>query len=207
MSFHTIRMFPVAMLAAALALPATVNAQMTGQAACPDGVTEKGGIQLFVRHVQASEHGGKTQVTVGGALNGFSAADVRALPEVRGTVADWDHAILYFGVRGYGYPDSARDARSFGDYQVRVQDGDLIHGAWLHVGRAGLFVAPPIRDITFLNLEPSTKHVAQLVVGQLRNGTKVVTNDFVSGTTTPTMPNKPKPVLVQKCFQTPAAAS
>ncbi len=176
--------------ALALALPAAVMAQ-NGPEYCPDGVMEKGGPQLTIKSVQAN------QVTYGGFLNGFSAADVRVLSDVSGSVSDWDHAILYFGVRGYGYSTEARDARSFGDTFVQVEDGDLIHGVWLHVGKAGRFVGPAIGDGTFKSLEPSTKYVAQLVVGKLKDGEQDVTNDFVSG----------KPVMVQKCFQTLAVAN
>ncbi len=57
-------------------------------------------------------------------------------------------------------------------------------------------------EVTFLNLEPSTKHVAQLVVVQLRLRGQDVTNELVSGVGNPN-----KPVLAQLCFRTPAGAS
>ncbi len=174
----------------ALTLTATVaQAQMEGQEACPDGVTEKPG-NFIVKSVEA------TQAKIGGFLNGYGAADIRSLPGVRD--GSWDRAILYSGVRGYGYAADARDARSFGDHQVTVQDGDLIHGAWLHAGTAGRFIGPALRDSTVHSLIPSTKYVAQLVVGELRDRDGVdVTNEYVRG---------PKPVLVQLCFQTAAAS-
>ena len=177
----------------ALTLTATVaQAQTQGPEACPDGVTETGG-NLLVKNV------GATQATIGGFLNGWGAADIRNLPEVSGSITDWNRAILYSGVRGYGYAESDRDARSFGNNQVRVQDGDLIHGAWLHAGTAGRFIGPALRDSTVHSLIPSTKYVVQLVVGELRNlQDKDVTNQFVSPA---------YPVLVQKCFQTAAAPS
>ena len=178
-------------LATALALPAAVHAQTQGQEACPDGVTEKGG-NLVVKNVEA------TQATIGGFLNGYGAADIRTLPEVSGDSSDWDLAILYSGVRGYGYAESDRDARSFGNNQVRVQDGDLIHGAWFHAGTAGRFIGPALRDSTVHSLIPSTTYVVQLVVGELRDGNDVVTDQFVSTA---------YPVLVQKCFQTAASPS
>ena len=133
--------------------------------------------------------------------------NIRDLPEVTvDRLSGWYSATLYVGVRGYGYPADARDARSFGDTIVPVEDGDLIHGAWLHVGRVeNQFITPT--TTTFHSLIPSTTYVAQLVVGELRNSQgKVVTNQFVSGTANPINGNKPKPVLSQVCFQTPAAS-
>ncbi len=202
MSLRTIRMFPVAMLAATLALTAVpAMAQTVGQAACPDGVTQKG-ILLFVSGIQAD------RVTLGGNGLPINYLDIEGLPEVTvSRLSGWYSATLYLGVRGYGYADSARDARSFGDHQVTVQDGDLIHGAWFHAIRVEADdVHLPTTHTTILSLQPSTKYVAQLVVGELRTRDgRNVTNDVVTGTTTPAMPNKPKPVLAQACFETAAS--
>ncbi len=195
MSFHTIRMFPVAMLAAALALPAgPAQAQTIGQSACPDGVTEKKVLSLFF--VNGVTH---DRVTFRGAAP-ISTTDINELSDVTGDwPGDWNNAILYFGVRGYGYPDGVQDAR-----KVPFTDGDLVHGVWLHVGKVtfrGLIPSPA----TLLSLEPSTKYVAQLVVGELRTRDgRNVTNEFVSGVANP---NKPKPVLAQACFETAASPS
>ncbi len=205
MSFHTIRMFPAcAALAATLALTAVpAMAQTIGQAACPDGVTQKNrSSHLVVRgvtHDRATLRGGAPIFTT----------DINELSDVTGTwPGDWNNATLYFGVRGYGYSETDRDARSFNETIVRVQDGDLVHGAWLHAGTLtvrGLIPSP----VTFLSLVPSTKYVAQLVVGELRKGTKVVTNDHVRGYSARGVinPSKPTPVLAQVCFQTAASPS
>ncbi len=112
--------------------------------------------------------------------------------------------LSYTGVRGYGYSNSDRDARSFGSTIVPVDNGDLIHGTWLHAGTIEFNEHTPSPSAV-LSLVPSKTYVAQLVVGELRNSRgEIVTNQFVTGTTTPTMPNKPKPVLAQVCFQTAA---
>ena len=140
----------------------------------------------------------------------ITTTDIDQLPDVTGEWAiAWNSATLYVGVRGYGYPADARDARSFGDTIVPVEDGDLIHGAWLHAANVGP-ASPVPPSATFLSLEPSTTYVAQLVVGELRKnvlgGTRVVTNDVVSGTANE-FGKKPKPVLAQVCFQTAASPS
>ncbi len=198
MSFHTIRMFPVcAALAATLALTAApAMAQTVGQAACPDGVTQKG-VALRVTGVAAD------RATLQGSSLGVSRRDVEALSDVTGSwPGDWRRITLYFGVRGYGYPDGVQDAR-----KVPFTDGDLVHGAWPHAGSFDFSSLTPT-PTTFLSLVPSTKYVAQLVVGELRTWDgRNVTNDFVRGTTTPAMPNKPKPVLAQVCFETAASPS
>ena len=189
-------------LATALALPAAVHAQTQGQSACPDGVTQTG-VLLTVSGIQAD------RVTLWGRGLPINSHDIQSLSEV--TVdrrSGWYSATLYTGVRGYGYADSARDARSFGNNQIRVQDGDLIHGAWFHAIRvAADDVYLPNPHSTVLGLLPSKKYVAQLVVGELRDRHgEDVTNQFVSGTANSINGNKPKPVLAQICFQTAAAA-
>ena len=148
-----------------------------------------------VKHDRATLRGGNLTI---------SRRDVENLDGVTGSwPTDWRKTTLYAGVRGYGYADDDRDARSFGDTIVPVQDGDLIHGAWLHAGTVE-FEELTLRPSTVLGLIPSTTYVAQLVVGELRNFQgKVVTNQFVSGTADG-VGNKPKPVLAQICFQTAA---
>ena len=188
-----------------LALPAgEVRAQTIGQAACPAGVMQIGFGSLFavsgVTHNRATLRGvAPITVTDIGGLSSVPTWDSPA----------WDNATLYTGVRGYGYAANARDARSFGSTIVPVEDGDLIHGAWLHAGRVVPQGVPlPLRPSTVLSLEPSTTYVAQLVVGELRkqNG-DVVTNTVVIGTANPINGNKPKPVLAQACFRTAAPPS
>ncbi len=200
MSFHTIRLFPAcAALAATLALTAApAMAQMIGQAACPDGVTERKAFSLF--SVTGVTH---DRVTFRNAAP-ITATDINELSDVTGTwPGDWNNATLYFGVRGYGYPDDVQDAR-----KVAFTDGDLVHGAWLHAGTLTFRGLIP-SSVTFLSLHPSTKYVAQLVVGELRKGTKVVTNDLVRGYSARGVinPSKPTPVLAQICFQTAASPS
>ncbi len=120
-----------ALAALVLALPAgEVHAQRVGQAACPDGVTQNG-TGLRVSDVKAD------RATLGGRI-AITRHDISGLTEVTASwPARWYSTTLYLGVRGYGYSDSDRDARSFGGTTIQVQDGDLIHGAWLHVGRVG----------------------------------------------------------------------
>ncbi len=108
----------------------------------------------------------------------------------------WNSAIMFTGVRGYGYPEGVQDAR-----KVPFKDGDLVHGVWLHAGIVSS-VDLTIKPSTFLSLEPSTKYVAQLVVGELRNSQgKIVTNQIFSGTPN-SIGKKPKPVFRQVCLQT-----
>ncbi len=197
MSRHIIRMFPVcAALAATLALTAApAMAQTVGQAACPDGVTQKGGL-FRVTDVEAD------RATLRGATL-MNHVQIQNLPEVTvNRLSGWYSATLYFGVRGYGYPDGVQDAR-----KVPFTDGDLVHGAWPHAGRVeNSFIMPT--TTTFISLQPSTKYVAQLVVGELVNSQgKVVTNQFVTGTASPINGHKPKPVLAQVCFETAASGS
>ncbi len=187
-------------MALTLALPAAGNAQI-----CPPGVTETGVTTLSVSGIQAD------RVTLGGRGIPINYLDIQALPEVtvnRNRFRSWNSATLYIGVRGYGYADSARDARSFGNNQIRVQDGDLIHGAWFHAIRLEADdVYLPNTHTTVHSLIPATTYVAQLVVGELRDRHgEDVTNQFVSGTANSINGNKPKPVLAQICFQTAAAA-
>ncbi len=186
-----------------LALPAgEVHAQTIGQEACPDGVMQIGFGSLFVVNTVTHDRARLQGVAP------ISATDIESLASVTGRLfADWDNATLYTGVRGYGYAADARDARSFRNTIVQVEDGDLIHGAWLHAGRIignGLLTPSPS---TFHSLQPSTRYVAQLVVGELRkqNG-DVVTNNVVSGTAN-SVGKKPKPVLAQVCFRTAASPS
>ena len=195
-----------AAMACLLLLAGTVQAQTVGQAACPSGVTQKSPNLLRVSNVQAD------RATLEGGLV-ISDSDISSLSDVTvNRLSGWFSATLYFGVRGYGYPDGAHDARRYKDQDnmmqpVEFQDGDLVHGAWFHAGRVGVNDLTPSPH-TVLSLEPSTTYVAQIVVGELRNSQgQIVTNQYVSGTTTPTMPNKPKPVLAQVCFQTAASGS
>ena len=187
-----------AVVVAALTLTATVaHAQTVGQSACPTGVTQRG----FATQFNVSDVTADRATLRGGNLT-ISRRDITSLPDVTGNwPSDWRKATLYTGVRGYGYSDSDRDARSFGDKpsnQIQVQDGDLIHGAWLHAGTIE-FNELTLRPSTVLGLIPSTKYVAQLVVGELRNSRgKVVTNQFALN---------PKPVVAQVCFQTAASPS
>ena len=183
-------------LTLALALPAgPAHAQTIGQEACPDSVTQAG-IFLRVTDVEAD----RATLRGGSVLNYINIQDLSEVTVDR--LSGWYSATLYFGVRGYGYPEGAQDAR-----KVPFTDGDLVHGAWLHVGRVeDRFILPTA--ITFLSLEPSTTYVAQLVVGELRNSQgKVVTNQFVRGTANPVNGNKPKPVLSSVCFETAASSS
>ncbi len=191
----------------ALTLTATVAQAQTqgrqGREACPDGVTQIGPA-LTVTDIKSD------RVTLGGRGFPINHFDIEGLSEVtvdRNRVSSWDSATLYTGVRGYGYAADARDARSFGTNQVTVQDGDLIHGAWLHAIRvAAGDVYLPNTHTTVLSLEPMTTYVAQLVVGELRDRHgEDVTNQYVSGTAN-SVGKKPKPVLAQVCFQTAAAA-
>ena len=190
-----------AALVALLALPAgEVHAQAVGQSACPDDVKERG-ISLRVTDVKSD------RATLRGGNLTISRRDITSLVDVTGNwPTSWRKITLYSGVRGYGYSDNDRDARSFGDKpsnQIQVQDGDLIHGAWLHAGTIE-FNELTLRPSTVLGLIPSTKYVAQLVVGELRDfHGGDVTNRFVSGTAN-SVGNKPKPVLAQVCFQTAA---
>ncbi len=145
------------------------------------------------------------RATLGGRI-AITRHDISGLTEVTASwPARWYSATLYLGVRGYGYSDSDRDARSFGGTTIQVQDGDLIHGAWLHVGRVGINDLTP-SPTSFRSLISSTKYVAQLVVGELRNRRgEDMTNQFLSGTPNPINRNKPKPVLAQVCFETAAS--
>ncbi len=174
-------------------------AQTVGQAACPTGVTQR----VFQTELRVADVKHDRATLQSGILT-ISRRDVTKLPDVTGNwPSDWRKITLYTGVRGYGYAADARNARSFGDTIVRVQDGDLIHGAWLHAGTVE-FNELTLRPSTVLGLIPSTTYVAQLVVGELRTHKgEIVTNQFVSGPAN-SVGNKPKPVLAQICFQTPA---
>ncbi len=199
MIFAQILTYTPFLLLAALALPMAVQAQTVGQAACPDGVMQKNtGLLLSVSAVEADK------ATLQGLI-AIDRSDIQNLSEVTGNFPSaWNSATLYFGVRGYGYPDGVQDAR-----KVPFTDGDLVHGFWAHSGTVNTFALTP-RPITFLSLEPSTKYVAQIVAGEfrknVRGGTQVVTNDVVGGTAN-SVGNKPKPVIAQVCFQTAASGS
>ena len=197
----SLTLLAAALVALVLALPAgEVHAQTKGQAACPAGVMHDVSPEFDVVDVKHD------RATLRGVLE-ITKHDINGLAEVtvdRGR--GWNSATLYTGVRGYGYAADARDARSFGETIVQVQDGDLIHGVWLHAGRVADSDLT-IRPSTVLGLEPSTTYVAQLVVGELRNFQgEIVTNQFVSGTAN-SVGNKPKPVLREVCFQTAAPPS
>ncbi len=172
-----------------------MHAQTVGQAACPDSVTQAG-IFLRVTGVEAD----RATLRGGSLLNHINIQNLSEVTVDR--LSGWYSATLYTGVRGYGYPDGVLDAR-----KVPFTDGDLVHGAWFHVGRVeNQFIRS--QTITVHSLEPSTKYVAQLVVGELRNSQgKVVTNQFVRGAANPVNGNKPKPVLSSVCFETAAAPS
>ena len=171
-----------------LTLPAAVNAQTVGQNACPDGVMQIGWrTELEVTNVTHD------RATLAGGVLAISRSDIESLSDVTGDFPrDWQQATLYTGVRGYGYPDGVQDAR-----KVPFTDGDLVHGVWLNAGRVNhLNATVKPKPSTTLSLEPSTKYVAQIVVGELRNSKDdVVTNQFVSGVGAPISGNKPKPVL------------
>ncbi len=190
-----------AVLALVLALPAgEVHAQTMGQTACPDGVMQKGHSYLSVTDVKASEasRGGKTQASVVGGSSAISPRDIESLTEVIGSwPTDFSHADMAF--------------------MVRDENGPVHGGFWVSVGTVGWQggtrdLALSTSPMTFHNLEGATKHVAQLIVSRLRHvsgglGNRVVTNQFVSGVGAPISGNKPKPVLAQICFQTPALPS
>ncbi len=172
-----------------------------GPGFCPDGVTAP-----ITTHSPRVTHVLADRATLRGRQS-LITADIQNLPEVTvNRLSGWYSATLYWGVRGYGYAANDRDARSFGDTVVQVEDGDLIHGAYPHAGRfQGTDMVP--QTITFHSLIPSTKYVVELVVGEFRNSQgKVVTNDVVSGTANE-FGRKPLPVLGRNCFETPADPS
>ena len=174
-----------------MALPATVAAQLVGPGTCPDGVSEKFPSYLAASAVKASI-GGKTQATLGGQVP-ITLGRINSTNGITGTwPTDFNQADMWLGVR---------DA-----------DGALVHGFYQHVGtvnRSGLILRR--QDTTFHNLEPSTKHVGQLVVGRLRSGDRDVTDDHVRDHCSRNCPGDPpyktKPVLAQVCFMTPASGS
>ncbi len=179
-----------------MALPAAVAAQLVGPRACPDGVSENGPSFLAASAVKASI-GGKAQATLGG----------QGLPITLGNINSTD------GITG-AWPTNFNRADMW--LGVRDADGALVHGFYQHVGtvdRSGLTLRR--QDTTFHNLEPSTKHVAQLVVGRLRNvtlgGDRDVTDDHVRDHCSKNCPGDPpyktKPVFAQVCFMTPASGS
>ncbi len=184
---------PAAVLLVLLALALPVRA------ACPDGFSVKSGNYLSVTDVKASGNG-KTQASLHGLGNStISPRDIEGLSEVTGQwPRDFSHAELAI--------------------TVRDQNGALVHGGfWLYMGTVGW--QGGTRDLTlggppwiFHNLEPATKHVAQIIVSRLRHvsgglGNRDVTNEFVSGDGHPISGHKPKPVFAQVCFQTPAIGS
>ena len=136
----------------------------------------------------------KTQATLGGGPLTITPHDIEDLTAVTG---DWSG--------DFSHADMA--------FMVRDEDGPVHGGFWIEVGTVGW--RGGTRDLqisavnTFHNLKPATKHVAQLIVSRLRHesvgrGNRVVTNEFVSGVGAPISGNKPKPVLAQLCFETPA---